>query len=115
MSLISAKEILMDGRQRGYGIGSLMGSDLGMTIGLIRAAEELRSPLLLVYNKDVNPNIPIELGMPMIVNAARNASVPVATVLDHGFDMEILCQAIEYGASIDVCLTAGCLMRRIST
>ena len=35
----------------------------------VRAAEDLRSPLLLVYNKDVNSSVPIELGMPMIVNA----------------------------------------------
>jgi fructose-bisphosphate aldolase class II len=99
MPLVSTKEILMDGRRRGYGVASLMGSDLGMVIGLVRAAEELRSPLLLVYNKDVNSSIPIELGMPMIANSARLARVPVATVLDHGFDMEIICRAIEYGAS----------------
>lgn len=99
MTLVSTKDILVDARRRGYGVASLMGSDLGMVIGLVRAAEELRSPLLLVYNKDVNSSIPIELGMPMIANAARLAKVPVATVLDHGFDMEIICKAIEYGAT----------------
>lgn len=99
MPLISTKDILTDGRRKGYGVASLMGSDLGMVIGLVRAAEELRSPLLLVYNKDVNPSIPIDLGMPMIANAARRARVPIATVLDHGFDMEIICKAIEYGAT----------------
>ena len=99
MPLVSTKEIHVNGGLRGYGVASLMGSDLGMVIGLVRAAEELRAPLLLVYNKDVNSSVPIEQGMPMISNAARLARVPVATVLDHGFDMEIICKAIEYGAS----------------
>ncbi len=100
MPLVSPLEILQDGRRRGYGIGNLMGSDLGMVIGLVRAAEELNSPVLLVYNQEVNPRIPIEFGLPMIVNAARQANSPVGVGLDHGYDLGIICKAIDLGANM---------------
>ena len=70
MPHVSAIEILRDGRKRGYGVASLMGSDIEMCIGLCRAAEDVGAPLLLVYNQEVNPSIPMEYSIPMIVNAA---------------------------------------------
>lgn len=97
MPHVSAKEILVDGRKRRYGVASLMGSDIEMCIGLCRAAEDTGSPLLLVYNQEVNPSIPMEYSIPMIVNAARQSKAPVATVLDHGHSLEQVQQAISLG------------------
>jgi fructose-bisphosphate aldolase class II len=41
----------------------------------------------------------MELAMPMLVRAAQNAKVPVATMLDHGRGLEHAVQAIHLGAS----------------
>lgn len=97
MPHVSAREILGDGRKRGYGVGSLMGSDIEMCIGLCRAAEDIGAPLMLVYNQEVNPSIPMEYSIPMIVNAAKQSKAPVATILDHGHSLEQVQQAIALG------------------
>lgn len=97
MPHVSTKEILGDGRRRGYGVASLMGSDVEMCVGLCRAAEDIGAPLLLVYNHDVNPAIPMEYAIPTIVNAAKQCKVPVGTVLDHGYSLEQVQQAISLG------------------
>jgi fructose-bisphosphate aldolase, class II len=99
MTLVNSKDILSEAKKKRYGVLGLLGGNLESVIGMVKAAEELRSPLILVYNMEVNPQIPIELGMPLIVKAARIANVPVGTILDHGHDMETIAQAIEFGAS----------------
>jgi fructose-bisphosphate aldolase, class II len=99
MTLVNSKDILVEGRKRQYGVLGLLGGNLESVIGMVKAAEELRSPLILVYNEEVNPKVRIELGMPMIVHAAKIASIPVGTILDHGHDLVTIAQAIEYGAS----------------
>ena len=70
-----------------------------MVVGLVMAAEEKGAPLILVYNEDVTPKVPMELGIPLIVNAAKRASVPVATILDHGKSLEHVVKAIRLGSS----------------
>lgn len=99
MPLVRLKEILVEARKKRYGVPSLLAGDLQMVIGAIRAAEEQRSPLILAFNREVTPHIPSELGIPVAVMAARRASVPVATILDHGDSLEDVVKAIELGTS----------------
>lgn len=99
MPLVRLKEILVEAKTKKYGVPSLLAGDLEMVIGAIRAAEEQRSPLILAFNQEVTPHIPVELGIPVAVMAARRASVPVATILDHGESLEDVVKAIELGTS----------------
>ena len=99
MPLVGIKEILVPARQGRYGVLSLLGGNLEMAIGQISAAEERRSPLILAFNQEVTPEIPLELGMPMLVRAAKRARVPVATILDHGENLDSVLRAIELGSS----------------
>lgn len=70
-----------------------------MVIGQIRAAQDKGSPLALGFAPEVFSIVPIELGLPMIVNAAERASVPVATQLEHGQDFDTIVKAIQLGVS----------------
>jgi fructose-bisphosphate aldolase, class II len=99
MSHVNSKDILIEAKRKRYGVLGLLGGNLESVVGMIRAAEELRSPVILVYNMEVNPKIPMDLGVQLIVNAASNADVPVGTILDHGHDLETISRAIQYGAS----------------
>jgi len=99
MPLVNSKDILVDARKKRYGVLSLLGGNLEMVVGLVMAAEEKIAPLILVYNEDVTPEIPMELGIPLIVNAAKRARVPVATILDHGKSLEHAVKAIHLGSS----------------
>jgi fructose-bisphosphate aldolase class II len=99
MPLVSSKEILVEARNKGYGVPSLLAGNLEMVIGPIMAAEARRSPLILPFNQQVTPKVPMELGIPLAVNAAQRASVPVAVTLDHGQSLEDVVRAIHLGAS----------------
>ncbi len=98
MPLVGTREILVEARKRKYGVLSLLAGDLQMVIGSIRAAEERRSPVILAFNREVTPCVPMELGIPLVVNAARRATVPVAVILDHGGSLEDIVKAIQLGA-----------------
>ncbi len=99
MPHVNSKDILSEARERKYGVPGLLGGNLEMVVGQITAAEERRSPLILVFNQEVTEKIPMELGIPMIVNAAEKADVPVATILDHGQGVESIVRAICLGSS----------------
>jgi ketose-bisphosphate aldolase len=97
MALVNCRDILQEGRQKGYGVPSLLGGNIEMALGMIRAAEELSHPIILTFTQEVNLGIPLEIGMPMLVNAAQRAKVPVGTILDHGSDLEMVKRAIDCG------------------
>jgi fructose-bisphosphate aldolase class II len=99
MPLVGIKEILTEARRRRYGVLSLLGGNLDMVIGQVAAAEDLRAPLILAFNQEVTPEVPLEVVMPMLVNIASRAKVPVATTLDHGDSLESVVRAIYLGSS----------------
>ena len=99
MSLVGIKEVLTEARRGRYGVLSLLGGNLDMVIGQVAAAEKLRAPLILAFNQEVTPQVPLELAMPMLVNVASRARVPVATTLDHGGSLESVLRAIHLGSS----------------
>ncbi len=99
MPHVTLKRILTDAQQRNYGIPCLAAGNIEMLIGIIRAAEEKESPVIICYNKQLTPDIPIEMIMPVIVKEAEKSKVPIATILDHGSDFELIMQTIHHGAS----------------
>jgi fructose-bisphosphate aldolase class II len=99
MPLVSSREILTQARQKRYGVPSLLAGNVELVIGSVLAAEERKSPLILPFNQGVTPKIPMEMGIPLAVNAAQRASVPVAVILDHGNSLEDAVRAIHLGAS----------------
>jgi fructose-bisphosphate aldolase class II len=99
MPLVGIKEILTEARLRRYGVLSLLSGNLDMVVGQIAADEEHCAPLILVFNQEETPKAPLELGMPLLVSAARRAKVPVATTLDHGDNLESEVRAIHLGTS----------------
>jgi len=99
MAHVGAKQILSKARQEGYGIPCLLAGNLEMMIGAVQAAEEVGAPLILAYNAQVTPQIPMHLIAPAMVRAAESARIPVATILDHGADLASVEQAIACGFS----------------
>jgi len=99
MAHVTIAEILKNTKKEKFGIPCLAGSTLEMIIGIIKAAEDKNSPVIICYNKQLSPEIPIEISMPLIVNAAERSRVPVATILDHGSDFDLILKAIHYRSS----------------
>lgn len=99
MSHVTLKEILKDARQRQYAIPCLAILNLDTITGIIKAAEEKKSPLIICYNRQLSTEISPEVLMPLMVSIAENSKIPVATILDHGSDFELIMKAIHLGFS----------------
>jgi len=99
MPHVGARAILRTAQREGYGVPCLLAGNMEMLIGAVKAAEAIGAPLILAYNANVTPQIPIQAMVHAMVHAARATHVPVATILDHGTDLATVAQAIQFGIS----------------
>lgn len=99
MTNISLRDILKDAKENSYGIPCIAGSNLEMIVGIIKAAEEKNSPLIVCYNKQLSPGIPSDLLISLIVHSAKIAEVPICTILDHGSEFDLIMKSIHLGMS----------------
>lgn len=97
MPLINMSKLLQDAQKGNYGIGAFSIANMEMVMGAIKAAEELRSPIILQIAQVRLPYSPLSIIGPLMVAAAKSATVPVAVHLDHGLDLKTVHQALEIG------------------
>ena len=97
MSLVTAKEMLSDAKKRGYAIGAFNAENMEMAMGIIQAAEELRSPVMIGTTPLMIKYSSVEIYASMIGAMARKASVPVCLHLDHGDSFERAVQCVASG------------------
>lgn len=86
-------------RKNKYAIPHVLGGNLEMAYGAIRAAEALASPIALGVAPEVFTSIPMEISLPMILNMAGRAKVPVAVQLEHGKSYHQIAKAIKLGVN----------------
>ena len=99
MSLVNMKQLLDDAKKNKYAVGAFNMLSVETVRGAIKAAEELNSPIILMLAEVHMPMAPIEYLAPIMVQAAKNASVPVAVHFDHGVTFDKIALAIELGFS----------------
>ncbi len=97
MSLVPMKDILLRAEAGGYGVGAFSVADMEMILGAVKAAEELQVPMILQIAQVRLPFSPLDKIAPMMIAAAKNASVPVAVHFDHGLDVQTIGQALDLG------------------
>jgi fructose-bisphosphate aldolase class II len=97
MPLISMKTILKDAQHKKYAVGCYNAINLDMIRGVIEAAEQERSPVILCHAEVHYKYTPLEMIAPILVHAARNAKVPVTLLLDHGNDFQSIVKAMKLG------------------
>jgi len=95
--LVSPGEILQKAFEEGRLVGAFNTGNMEMTMGILRAAEELDKPILLQIAEKRLGHSPLHLMAPLMVEAARRARIPVAVQLDHGEDSAVVRQALDYG------------------
>lgn len=97
MTLVKMKDILDQAEENHYGVGAFSVANMEMVMGAVRAAEELCSPLILQIAEVRLNHSPLHLIGPVMVEAAKNATVPVAVHFDHGLSEGKICEALEIG------------------
>ena len=97
MALYPMKEILKDAQEKHYGVGFFNAINMEMVRAYIAAAEECRSPIILGTAEALLPYGAFEWLIPMLIEQAKRAKVPVAIHLDHAYKFEVLMQALRAG------------------
>jgi len=97
MPLVTMKSILDKAREGRYAVLATNMLSLEMLLGGIEAAEELNSPLILQLAPVQFDTTPLAIFGPMMINAAKTSTVPIAVHLDHGTKISDIYEAIDLG------------------
>lgn len=95
--LVTLNELLKDAKEGKYAVGAFNVPNLEAIRGVIQAAEELGSPVILQHAEVHENLIGLEEIGPIMLQYAKAAKVPVAVHLDHGASYEMCVKAIRLG------------------
>lgn len=95
--LANLKDVLMPARRDGYGVGLFNAVNLEMARGVIAAAEETGSPVIMGTAEILLPYGPLEDLSYFLIPMAKRAKVPVVIHYDHGLTYEKCVEALRLG------------------
>jgi fructose-bisphosphate aldolase class II len=81
----------------GYGVASFNVFGYEDVRAVAAAAEQVGAPVILAANFDFTRFMPVTLIAAMFRSAAEAASVPVCAHLDHCYDVDEVCRAVDAG------------------
>lgn len=97
--LYNLEQILDLAEKGGYAVPAFNVYNMETVKGVIQAAEEAHSPVIMqMYSRLVTSGVS-DLLAPIVLEAARRASVPVCLHLDHGSGMDAVRIALDNGAT----------------
>ena len=97
--LVNLKEVLDMAESGGCAIPAFNVYNMETVMGIIRAAEEAKSPVIIQSYSRLFTNEEGYFVSPIVLAAAKQASVPVCFHLDHGAGVPEVVKALRYGAS----------------
>ena len=97
MPLVKTTDLLADCKQNHYAVGAFNINGLDQPQALIRRAEELGAPLIVVEPGVIEKYVNFEDFVAVTRRAARDASIPVSIHLSHGLDLEQVERAARAG------------------
>src|SRR5690625_5105641 len=97
MTKVSMSGMLHDASRRGYAVPCFNAINLDMIRGIIEAAEEEQSPIILCHAEIHFKYTPLEIIAPIMVDAMNRAKVPVSILLDHGKSFSAVTNAMHLG------------------
>ena len=95
--LADCRILLEQAQQEGYAVGAFNTYNLEITMGIIRAAEQMQAPVILQVGASALEYGGMEPLTALVSAAAKAADVPVAVHLDHSKDLGVLKSCIERG------------------
>lgn len=95
--LVTMAELLKDAKEKKYAVGAFNVPNLESVQATIAAAEELQVPVIIQHAQVHDNLIALETIAPIMLDAAKKASVPVAVHLDHGSEFAACVKAMRLG------------------
>ncbi len=96
--LVNLQTILKD-TDKGYAVPAFNVYNMETVMGVISAAEQERSPVILQFYSRLATTGFVDYLAPVILKAAEKASVPVCMHLDHGAGIEAAAISLKSGAT----------------
>ena len=97
--LVSLKPLADEAAEQPYAIPAFNVFGYEDATAVIRAAEAVQAPVILAVNIPAIRHMPLPYLAPLLLQAARDAAVPVCVHLDHGQDLATIQEAIAHGFS----------------
>jgi len=97
--LVNFQTILKDADEKGYAIPAFNVYNMETVMGVIKAAEEKRAPVIIQFYSRLATTGFSDYLAPIILKAAEMATVPVCMHLDHGAGFEAAAIALKNGAT----------------
>lgn len=95
--LVTMNDVLLPAKKNKYAVGLFNTVNLEMARGVIQAAEETSSPVIMGTAEVLFPCGPLEELSYFLLPMAKKAKVPVVIHLDHGLTKEACLKALELG------------------
>nr|WP_300186508.1 class II fructose-1,6-bisphosphate aldolase [uncultured Agathobaculum sp.] len=97
MPLVTTEKMFADAQAGHYAVGAFNVENMEMVMAVVRAAEELRAPVILQTTPSTVKYAGLDYYLAMARVAAERATVPVAMHLDHGESFDLAMQALRTG------------------
>lgn len=97
--LIGLRQILKDADEEGYAVPAFNVYNMETVMGVMQAAEELKSPVIMQFYDRLATGGFADFLCPVILKAADKADVPVCMHLDHGASYGAAAIAVKNGAT----------------
>ena len=97
MALSQLSHLLLDARKEHRAVSALSVANLEMIQGVVRAAEETNTPVILQIAEVRLSTAPLHIIGPAMIAAAKASRVDIAVHLDHGQTVDCIEQAMEIG------------------
>ena len=97
--LVNFKTILKDANEKGYAVPAFNVYNMETAMGIIKAAEEMRSPVIMQFYSRLASTGVADYLAPVMLKAAEKATVPVCLHLDHGTGYDAAAIAVKNGVT----------------
>ena len=97
MPLVTSKEMFEKAYNGGYAIGAFNVNNMEIVQGIVEAANELRSPVILQASAGARKYAQSAYLMHLVYAAVETSDIPVVLHLDHGADFEVCKECIDSG------------------
>jgi len=97
MPLVTTEKMFKDAYEGGYAIGAFNVNNMEIIQGIVSAADELNSPLILQVSKGAREYANRTYLMKLVEAAVAETNIPIALHLDHGDSFELCKSCIDDG------------------
>lgn len=97
MPLVTTQKMLEDAQAGHYAVGAFNVENMEMVMAVVRAAEEMRSPVIMQTTPSTVKYAGLNYYLAMVKAAAARTDIPVAMHLDHGDSFDLAMRALRTG------------------